>query len=40
MAFSLEVSSSFLETIIQEVIPKEMLNVGNQKSRVLIVEIG
>jgi len=38
--FSLDLCSSFLETIIQEMIPKEILNVGNQKSSVLIVEIG
>ena len=40
MMFSLELSSSFFETIIHEIIPKEILNVGNQKSRVLIAEIG
>ena len=38
--FSLEFISSFFETIIHEIIPKEILNVGNQKSRFLIAEIG
>lgn len=38
--FSLELSSSFFEIIIQDINPKEILSVGNQKSNVLIVEIG
>ena len=40
MIFSLKLSPSFLEAIIHEIIPIEILNVGNKESRVLIVEIG
>lgn len=40
LLLSLELSSSFFEINIQDINPKEMLNVGNQKSSVLIVEIG